>query len=249
MKKYFLDFEANGAPLQEIISMGIVREDKAFSIYSLIKPTHLLDKYIKNITHLKDEDFSGAPTPTIFFSFLYEALKKDVDSDFIWDKCEFYTYGNGDAHFIQETMTLIKDPEIYQFLAALSLNIKDFSKDAKRFFQKPCSLLNAINYFRKENDQAEEKHFAYYDALLLLELYKVLPKEGCIGTYDYLTEKVKATDKKTKEVIKYDNIAEATRVLIKNMSKGTNIERVEMKIKNAIVNKKYYCNMRWELDD
>lgn len=246
MRKYFIDFEAN---LQEIISIGIISEDKKFSIYSLIKPTHLLDKYIRNITHLRDEDFKSAPTATVFFYFLYEAIKKDVNSNFIWDKCEFYVYGDGDASFIKKTMTTITDPETYGFLAGLCLNLKDFSKNTLRFFQKPYSLLNAVNYFRKENEQAEEKHHAYYDALLLLELYNVLPEKGYIGIYSYLTGKIKAIDDKTKKVYKYNDIVEAAEVLIKDMPKGTKIERIENKIKKAIVNKSYYCNIRWELDD
>ena len=242
MKRYFIDFEANGAPLQEIISVGIVSEDKEFSVYTLVKPSHPLDKYIQKITHLTDEEFAGAPSPHAVFSFLYNALKRDVGSNFIWDKCEFYVYGDGDIHFIQETMKMITDPEIYGFLAGLTLNIKDFSKNTTRYFQTPHSLLYSVNYFRKD-DIAEEKHHAFYDALLLLELYQNLPKKGTIGA---TINQIVSIDPKTNKKVIYEDLKKAAKTLAKDMSNTVKLENVQKKIKNAIINQCRYCKLRWE---
>ena len=137
---------------------------------------------------------------------------------------------------------MITDPEIYGFLAGLTLNIKDFSKNTTRYFQTPHSLLYSVNYFRKD-DIAEEKHHAFYDALLLLELYQNLPKKGTIGA---TINQIVSIDPKTNKKVIYEDLKKAAKTLAKDMSNTVKLENVQKKIKNAIINQSRYCKLRWE---
>lgn len=174
--RIFLDFEANGSPRQEVISIGAISQDESLIYYSLIKPTHPIDNYVRKITHLTQEQLDKAPEATDIFRHFYKKLQQLVGDEFIWDKIEFYVYGSEDARFLRESAKSVKDPEIYNFLIALSYNLIDYQKiRIVPYFHRHMKLVSALQFYRPD-EEIEQDHNALGDAMMLLDLFDLVPK-------------------------------------------------------------------------
>ena len=163
--KIYTDFEANGiSHIQEIISIGCVT-DEGDTFYSLIRPHERLDKKIKELTHISDEQAQVAPSieevMQQFSSWLSKVTKGRGYT--------FITYGGSDKDFVDCSIRVAEDNITKEILQDLHDNILRVDRQiAVKFNRKTIGLRSAYLTMRlSDNEPVEQNHNALEDAMML----------------------------------------------------------------------------------
>lgn len=251
---FFIDFEAN-SPSNEIISIGCVTE-YGDEFYSLVKPSTPLAGVVKRITHLTQRELNQAEDIDTVIWYLrnwiiriYEFREQE---NFNWNDCTFYCYGNSDIDFIKASLTHTTMANSYEYLAALAIRLKDYCIETTRKFGQTISLLQGVNYFRK--NRAEQNHNALDDALLLLELWvnveKMTPNQLLDNPFDLAHKKIVRVDKENNEFF-YDNIDDALQFCLSLTSKNSRTIKTSRNMRKKLVkaakSRDKYFGYYWEL--
>lgn len=177
----FMDLEATsftsemieiGAYLAEINKDGSIKKVHApFKRY--VKAKHQVGFYVAQLTGITDEKLrnEGEDYPAVLSSF-----RKYVGK--FWDSCRFVTFSEHDMVIVKNTMAQYRDLN-----PSYARNIYRHHLDLQRLLDRyiqdqngnPYSLTNYLKVFGLEFDG--KAHDAIYDALNLLDLYKVA-REG-----------------------------------------------------------------------
>ena len=249
--KYFIDFEAN-APTNEIIEIGCIdQNNRSFKTY--IKSSTPLDSFVKKLTHIKESDLENAPEVDEAFKLFYNWLKED--QKFSWNKSEFYCYGNSDKDFLKASAEQSKEESTYFIIAALILNLNDFTKRTNCYFRDAISLSAALNYFKSEGEEWEQRHDALDDAIALKELYNIIPaKKNLIESPFKKSEDINTfiirKIKKGQEYVDYETLEDAVKAAVA-MAQETSTEivtpeNIKKRIISAINTKKSYFGYKWK---
>ena len=177
----FMDLEATsftsemieiGAYLAEINKDGSIKKVHApFKRY--VKAKHQVGFHVAQLTGITDEKLrnEGEDFPAVLSSF-----RKYVGK--FWDSCRFVTFSEHDMVIVKNTMAQYRDlnPSYARNICRHHL---DLQRLLDRYIQdqngNPYSLTNYLKVFGLEFDG--KAHDAIYDALNLLDLYKVA-REG-----------------------------------------------------------------------
>lgn len=177
----FMDLEATsftsemieiGAYLAEINKDGSIKKVHApFKRY--VKAKHQVGFHVAQLTGITDEKLrnEGEDFPAVLSSF-----RKYVGK--FWDSCRFVTFSEHDMVIVKNTMAQNRDLN-----PSYARNIYRHHLDLQRLLDRyiqdqngnPYSLTNYLKVFGLEFDG--KAHDAIYDALNLLDLYKVA-REG-----------------------------------------------------------------------
>lgn len=177
----FMDLEATsftsemieiGAYLAEINKDGSIKKVHApFKRY--VKAKHQVGFHVVQLTGITDEKLrnEGEDFPAVLSSF-----RKYVGK--FWDSCRFVTFSEHDMVIVKNTMAQYRDLN-----PSYARNIYRHHLDLQRLLDRyiqdqngnPYSLTNYLKVFGLEFDG--KAHDAIYDALNLLDLYKVA-REG-----------------------------------------------------------------------
>lgn len=177
----FMDLEATsftsemieiGAYLAEINKDGSIKKVHApFKRY--VKAKHQVGFHVAQLTGITDEKLrnEGEDFPAVLSSF-----RKYVGK--FWDSCRFVTFSEHDMVIVKNTMAQYRDLN-----PSYARNIYRHHLDLQRLLDRyiqdqngnPYSLTNYLKAFGLEFDG--KAHDAIYDALNLLDLYKVA-REG-----------------------------------------------------------------------
>lgn len=177
----FMDLEATsftsemieiGAYLAEINKDGSIKKVHApFKRY--VKAKHQVGFHVAQLTGITDEKLrnEGEDFPAVLSSF-----RKYVGK--FWDSCRFVTFSEHDMVILKNTMAQYRDLN-----PSYARNIYRHHLDLQRLLDRyiqdqngnPYSLTNYLKVFGLEFDG--KAHDAIYDALNLLDLYKVA-REG-----------------------------------------------------------------------
>ena len=177
----FMDLEATsftsemieiGAYLAEINKDGSIKKVHApFKRY--VKAKHQVGFHVAQLTGITDEKLrnEGEDFPAVLSSF-----RKYVGK--FWDSCRFVTFSEHDMVIVKNTMAQYRDLN-----PSYARNIYRHHLDLQRLLDRyiqdqngnPYSLTNYLKVFGLEFDC--KAHDAIYDALNLLDLYKVA-REG-----------------------------------------------------------------------
>ena len=177
----FMDLEATsftsemieiGAYLAEINKDGSIKKVHApFKRY--VKAKHQVGFHVAQLTGITDEKLrnEGENFPAVLSSF-----RKYVGK--FWDSCRFVTFSEHDMVIVKNTMAQYRDLN-----PSYARNIYRHHLDLQRLLDRyiqdqngnPYSLTNYLKVFGLEFDG--KAHDAIYDALNLLDLYKVA-REG-----------------------------------------------------------------------
>lgn len=177
----FMDLEATsftsemieiGAYLAEINKDGSIKKVHApFKRY--VKAKHQVGFHVAQLTGITDEKLrnEGEDFPAVLSSF-----RKYVGK--FWDFCRFVTFSEHDMVIVKNTMAQYRDLN-----PSYARNIYRHHLDLQRLLDRyiqdqngnPYSLTNYLKVFGLEFDG--KAHDAIYDALNLLDLYKVA-REG-----------------------------------------------------------------------
>lgn len=177
----FVDLEATsftsemieiGAYLAEINKDGSIKKVHApFKRY--VKAKHQVGFHVAQLTGITDEKLrnEGEDFPAVLSSF-----RKYVGK--FWDSCRFVTFSEHDMVIVKNTMAQYRDLN-----PSYARNIYRHHLDLQRLLDRyiqdqngnPYSLTNYLKVFGLEFDG--KAHDAIYDALNLLDLYKVA-REG-----------------------------------------------------------------------
>ena len=177
----FMDLEATsftsemieiGAYLAEINKDGSIKKVHApFKRY--VKAKHQVGFHVAQLTGITDEKLrnEGEDFPAVLSS-----LRKYVGK--FWDSCRFVTFSEHDMVIVKNTMAQYRDLN-----PSYARNIYRHHLDLQRLLDRyiqdqngnPYSLTNYLKVFGLEFDG--KAHDAIYDALNLLDLYKVA-REG-----------------------------------------------------------------------
>ena len=177
----FMDLEATsftsemieiGAYLAEINKDGSIKKVHApFKRY--VKAKHQVGFHVAQLTGITDEKLrnEGEDFPAVLSSF-----RKYVGK--FWDTCHFVTFSVHDMVIVKNTMARYRDLN-----PSYARNIYRHHLDLQRLLDRyiqdqngnPYSLTNYLKVFGLEFDG--KAHDAIYDALNLLDLYKVA-REG-----------------------------------------------------------------------
>lgn len=177
----FMDLEATsftsemieiGAYLAEINKDGSIKKVHApFKRY--VKAKHQVGFHVAQLTGITDEKLrnEGEDFPAVLSSF-----RKYVGK--FWDSCRFVTFSEHDMVIMKNTMAQYRDLN-----PSYARNIYRHHLDLQRLLDRyiqdqngnPYSLANYLKVFGLEFDG--KAHDAIYDALNLLDLYKVA-REG-----------------------------------------------------------------------
>lgn len=177
----FMDLEATsftsemieiGAYLAEINKDGSIKKVHApFKRY--VKAKHQVGFHVAQLTGITDEKLrnEGEDFPAVLSSF-----RKYVGK--FWDSCRFVTFSEHDMVIVKNTMAQYRDLN-----PSYARNIYRHHLDLQRLLDRyiqdqngnPYSLTNYLKVFSLEFDG--KAHDAIYDALNLLDLYKVA-REG-----------------------------------------------------------------------
>lgn len=177
----FMDLEATsftsemieiGAYLAEINKDGSIKKVHApFKRY--VKAKHQIGFHVAQLTGITDEKLrnEGEDFPAVLSSF-----RKYVGK--FWDSCRFVTFSEHDMVIVKNTMAQYRDLN-----PSYARNIYRHHLDLQRLLDRyiqdqngnPYSLTNYLKVFGLEFDG--KAHDAIYDALNLLDLYKVA-REG-----------------------------------------------------------------------
>ena len=250
--KYFIDFEAN-APTNEIIEIGCIdQNNRSFKTY--IKSSTPLDNFVKKLTHIKDNDLENAPEVDEAFKSFYNWLKED--KKFSWNKSEFYCYGNSDKNFLKASAERSKEESTYFIISALVLNLNDFTKRTNCYFQDSVSLSAALNYFKPEGEEWEQRHDALDDATALKELYNLIPAkknltESPFRKSEDINTFIIRRNKKGQGYVDYETLEDAIKAVVA-MAKETSTEivkpeNIRKRIISAINTKKSYFGYKWKM--
>lgn len=188
---YYIDFEAN-AVTNEIIAIGCVSEDGSRRFKTLVRPTTKLDRKIKELTGIQQEDVDEAPdiavAAILLFDFIYPYPQIYADryasfADWVLDQCaatkhpdkfptkqaqRFYCYSNHDKEFLQASVNSTDDLFAKAFLTQLQEYLVDVSKPiAACFGRKAINLRRAYLTMRMENDTSKQSHDPVEDAEML----------------------------------------------------------------------------------
>lgn len=162
---YYIDFEATQFS-NRIISVGCVNE-KGDEFYSLVNPQRELTKFIKELTHITQEEVDAAPSADEVFEALWEFCSHDDEAP------TFICYGDSDGLFAKATMekmaTTFKAKSILSYIYA---NIIDYCPLTRVHFgiHSSVKLIKVANYYSgQENEQV---HNALEDAKLLKYVYE-----------------------------------------------------------------------------
>lgn len=177
----FMDLEATsftsemieiGAYLAEINKDGSIKKVHApFKRY--VKAKHQVGFHVAQLTGITDEKLrnEGEDFPAVLSSF-----RKYVGK--FWDSCRFVTFSEHDMVIVKNTMAQYRDlnpsyaRNIYRHHLDLQRLLDHYIQDQNG---NPYSLTNYLKVFGLEFDG--KAHDAIYDALNLLDLYKVA-REG-----------------------------------------------------------------------
>ncbi len=173
----YIDFEANGVTqTEEIISIGAIAEDGR-TFYSLVRPHAKLDRKIKELTGIPQEQAEVAP-----------AIEQVMNDFYHWIYCElncepcsfpkFYVYGHSDKQFIRGSATLTEDTGTKERLGKLCNSLEDVSKRvAKKFGRESIGLRSAYLTMRLSTNEAiDPQHNALQDAEMLKYVWENLEK-------------------------------------------------------------------------
>lgn len=181
----YLDFEANGAnQVHEIISIGAVAETGE-KFYSLVRPHSKLDRKIKELTHISQEEAEIAPSiedvMSNFFTWLCDATKWDLSD------VKFFVYGGSDRDFVRASISFVSDIFTLDRLQYIHDHIERVDKRiAKKFNREMIGLRSAYLTMRLfSNDPVEQFHNALEDAEMLKYVWEnidnyELPEDGTV---------------------------------------------------------------------
>lgn len=163
----YLDFEANGAnQVHEIISIGAVAETGE-TFYSLVRPHSKLDRKIKELTHISQEEAEIAPSiedvMSNFFTWLCDTAKWDLSD------VKFFVYGGSDRDFVKASISFVSDIFTLDRLQYIHDHIERVDKRiAKKFNREMIGLRSAYLTMRlSSNEPVEQFHNALEDAEML----------------------------------------------------------------------------------
>ena len=160
----YVDFEANGVSQeQEIISIGAITESGE-TFYSLVRPHALLDKKIKELTHISQSEASKAPC----IEDVMESFRCWIDS--VSDsKVMFLVFGSSDRQFVSKTIEKTEDKATKEILTFLHNRINNVEKRvAQKFHRETIGLQSAYLTMRGMTcEELEGGHNALFDATML----------------------------------------------------------------------------------
>lgn len=155
--KIYLDFEANIDG--EIIAIGAVTEHgDTFS--RLVRPHKKLDRKVSELTGITMNYLSKAQDiDSVGLDFFRHWLPPILN-------CEFYTYGDGDEHYLKYTAGLCADKKIAACLLAIASRLKNISSRVEAKFGRQVGLQSA--YLTMTSQQVKnQRHNALEDAQML----------------------------------------------------------------------------------
>lgn len=265
---YYIDFEATQFS-NRIISVGCVNE-KGDEFYSLVNPQRELTKFIKELTHITQEEVDAAPSADEVFEALWEFCSHDDEAP------TFICYGDSDGAFAKATLdkmaTTFKAKSMLSYIYA---NIIDYCPLTRVHFgiHSSVKLIRVANYYSgQENEQV---HNALEDAKLLKYVYEQIQEhdEEFDAFPEYrakkAAEKIKNEEaavkakapkgetmyfrlKKGKVVETYTTLEDAIAwVLEHKFSEATRAtakaENVGKRIRAAAGQRKQYCSVTWAM--
>ena len=263
---YYIDFEATQFS-NRIISVGCVNE-KGDEFYSLVNPERELTKFIKEFTHITQEEVDAAPSADEVFEQLWEFCSKDDEAP------TFICYGDSDGKFAKATLekmaTSFKAKSMLSYIYA---NIIDYCPQTRIHFgiHSSIKLIKVANYY--SGQEYEQTHNALEDAKLLKYVYEQMQEHD--NEFDAFPEyratkaaaKIKASEGKEKEPPKevmyfrlkkgkvvetFPTLEEAICwVLEHKFSEATRAtakpENIGKRIRAAAGQRKQYCSITWAM--
>lgn len=265
---YYIDFEATQFS-NRIISVGCVNE-KGEEFYSLVNPQRELTKFIKELTHITQEEVDAAPSADEVFESLWEFCSHDDEAP------TFICYGDSDGTFAKATLdkmaTTFKAKSMLSYIYA---NIIDYCPLTRVHFgiSSSVKLIKVANYY--SGQEYEQVHNALDDAKLLKYVYEQIQEhdEEFDAFPEYrakkAAEKIKNEEaaakaknpkaeamyfrlKKGKVVETYTTLEDAIAwVLEHKFSEATRAtakaENVGKRIRAAAGQRKQYCSVTWAM--
>ena len=252
---FYIDFEATQYD-HKIISIGCVN-DIGDSFYSLVKPQEKtkVTPFITNLTGITQEMVDNAPSAeTVFARF-----KTFIDIYNNGESTFFFVYGNEDQAFLERTAKKVMSKDIRRFMNYLAGSLIDYSKITRDYFQvSQVGLKKALSYFKEE--PIVQKHDAFEDAEMLMELYKYIENSELIQLESCPFEDIsKIANNSSSEIegriqsgdMIFENLDEAANWVKNNLFSdkmaNVNIQTIKKKIKYAIRHKKKYFLKKWKL--
>jgi DNA polymerase III epsilon subunit-like protein len=254
---FYIDFEAT-QPEQEIISIGAVAENGE-TFYALIKPQFSsISQYVSQLTGITQEMINEANLfDDIMTKFFVWCVNQAGDNYIDW---KFYSYGDSDIDFLKATLSNVRSSASLCVTSLMIATMKDYSKEAAKYFQSTTSLIKAFNYLKALENQ--QRHNALEDALMLAEVFRKIDGEQPLAespfikvetqnNYIFPTGKFycKSTGKNAKEK-EFVNIHDAMEWIIEHkigQKERPNVRRDKMatKIMKAIRKKETYMQYKW----
>lgn len=168
--KYYIDFEA-AKYVEEIISVGVVREDgKTF--YSLVNPKDgAVTDYITKLTGLTKEKLKDAPNSEEVFEKLYDWIFNKLEDNYP----DFYVWGRQDVEYIRHTFKRTNSLKARFILGYMCGSIRDFSrKICKRLKVDDIGLAKFHSCLNNHNNL--HNHNSLDDAIMLYDIALELQK-------------------------------------------------------------------------
>ena len=256
---FYIDFEAT-QPEQEIISVGVVAEN-GNTFYALIKPQFSsISQFVTELTGLDNQKLQAGEDFTTAMDSLYNWCGLQVKGAHNWN---FWSYSDADKIFLQHTLRNANTEKSILMTSFLIANLKDYSKEVKKYFHCPVSLIKAFNYI--QHMEQTQNHNALEDAKMLAEVYNKIvgqqplssnPFANCIEKTAYTFPSgrffCRTTGKKAKE-IEFPCVEDAIEWLIEKHIKiedrdAVHRDRIAIKIMKAIKKHNTYMGYKWRRD-
>ena len=161
--KIYLDLEAN-AVTNEVISIGMVTEN-GDEFYSLVRPHTKLDRKIKELTHISQEDADAAPS----LEAVMQAVRRFLCIATPLDEIVFIHYGKSDVDFLRASQIFAEREStkvILQYIINRCENVDN--RVPQHFGRETIGLRSAYLTMRLSSDEpATQNHHALEDAQML----------------------------------------------------------------------------------
>lgn len=161
--KIYLDLEAN-AVTNEVISIGMVTEN-GDEFYSLVRPHTKLDRKIKELTHISQEDADAAPSLEV----VMQAVRRFLCIATPLDEIVFIHYGMSDIDFLHASQTFAERESTKVILQYIINRCENVDKYVPQHFGRDTiGLRSAYLTMRlSSNEPAIQNHNALEDAQML----------------------------------------------------------------------------------
>lgn len=161
--KIYLDLEAN-AITNEVISIGMVTEN-GDEFYSLVRPHTKLDRKIKELTHISQEDADAAPS----LEAVMQAVRRFLCIATPLGGITFIHYGESDKDFLRASQAFAERESTKVILQYIINRCENVDRCVPQHFgRETIGLRSAYLTMRLSSDEpAVQNHHALEDAQML----------------------------------------------------------------------------------